>query len=65
VKALIVTPSRELAVQCLEMLSKLNQYTRLSLCLVIGASSMQKQEFELRQKPCVVIATPGRLLDHL
>lgn len=26
---------------------------------------MQKQEFELRQKPCVVIATPGRLLDHL
>lgn len=43
----------------------LNKYVGLDACLVIGASSAQKQESQLRNFPEVVIATPGRLLDLL
>lgn len=47
------------------MFTKLNTYTKLRASLVIGASSMQKQEAELRGNPEIIIATPGRLIDHL
>ncbi|KAL4487945.1 hypothetical protein ABPG72_022805 [Tetrahymena utriculariae] len=64
-KALIVTPTRELAFQIYEVFTKLNKYTKLRACLVIGQSAMQKQEAELRGNPELIIATPGRLIDHL
>jgi len=47
------------------MLNDLNRYTRLSSCLVIGKVDIKKQEAELRNGPDFVIATPGRLVDHL
>ena len=47
------------------MFSKLNLFTKIRACLVIGASSMQKQEAELRGNPEIIIATPGRLIDHM
>lgn len=62
-KVLIVIPTRELAVQCYEMLQDLNPYTRISSCLIIGAVPIQKQEAELRRYPDIIIATPGRLID--
>ena len=64
-KVLIVTPTRELALQCYEMLEKLNKYSKCTATLVIGAVPIQKQEVELRKHPDIVIATPGRLLDLL
>ncbi|KRX05223.1 P-loop containing nucleoside triphosphate hydrolase [Pseudocohnilembus persalinus] len=64
-KVLIVLPTRELAFQCYEMFQNLNKYTRLRAALIIGAVPMQKQEAELRRYPEFIIATPGRLLDHL
>jgi ATP-dependent RNA helicase DDX27 len=64
-RVLIVTPTRELAIQCYENFNVLNKYVGLDACLVIGASSVQKQESQLRNFPEVVIATPGRLLDLL
>ena len=62
-RALIVLPTRELAIQCLQMFEKLNKYTRLTSCLLIGQASLQRQESDMRKKPDLVIATPGRLID--
>lgn len=42
-RVLILTPTRELAIQCYEMFQALNKYCKLGCCLAIGASSIQKQ----------------------
>jgi len=62
---LIILPTRELAMQCYEVFQNLNKYTRLSCALVIGSSSMEKQKVELSRNPLIIIATPGRIIDHL
>lgn len=64
-KALIVCPTRELAVQCYEWFAKLNKYTGLTHALVIGKVPLQKQEAEVRRGPDLIIATPGRITDLL
>lgn len=66
IKALVLTPTRELAAQCLGMMSTLSQYTKLSSALIVGGSkNIKSQMAELRARPSLVVATPGRLLDHL
>ncbi|CAD8095009.1 unnamed protein product [Paramecium primaurelia] len=62
-KALIVLPTRELALQCYEMFQKLNQFSNSTAALVIGAVPIQQQEAELRRYPDIIIATPGRIVD--
>ena len=81
-RCLILVPTRELAVQCFEVGSKLAGYTDIRFCLaageriscarpdyahsyVLGGLSLKSQEATLRTFPDVVIATPGRLIDHL
>lgn len=64
-RALIILPTRELAMQCYEVFQQLNKYTRLGCSLVIGSSSMEKQKVELSRNPLIIIATPGRIIDHL
>ncbi|CAD8116336.1 unnamed protein product [Paramecium sonneborni] len=64
-KALIVLPTRELALQCFEMFQKLNQFSNCTAALVIGAVPIQQQEAELRRYPDIIIATPGRIVDIL
>ncbi len=65
-KALVLTPTRELAAQCLGMMSTLSQYTKLTSALVVGGSkNIKSQMAELRARPSLVVATPGRLLDHV
>ena len=64
-RALIILPTRELAIQCYQMFDKLNTYTTLTACLVIGQASIQRQESDMRKGPDLVIATPGRLIDIL
>ncbi len=61
--ALVLTPTRELAEQILTELKKLTD--ALSSALIIGGDNIHKQYAALRRKPRVLIATPGRLLDHL
>ncbi|KAJ1663045.1 nucleolar DEAD-box protein required for synthesis of 60S ribosomal subunit [Coemansia sp. RSA 1813] len=61
----ILCPTRELAIQCHSVGTKLAAFTDISMCLCIGGLSLKSQEAELRQNPDVVIATPGRLIDHL
>jgi ATP-dependent RNA helicase DDX27 len=65
-KAIILTPTRELAAQCLGMMATLAQFTDLRACLIVGgAKNVQAQAAELRTRPDVIVATPGRLLDHV
>ncbi|MDQ3233698.1 MAG: DEAD/DEAH box helicase, partial [Pseudobdellovibrionaceae bacterium] len=64
--ALILAPTRELAVQIVEFLIKLTQYApELNHALLIGGMSMSTQLRALQRRPRIIVATPGRLVDHL
>lgn len=65
VQALIVTPTRELAIQVAEEVSRIGKYRRLRTLPIYGGQSIDRQIRGLRQGVQVVIGTPGRLLDHL
>ncbi|KAJ1886389.1 nucleolar DEAD-box protein required for synthesis of 60S ribosomal subunit, partial [Kickxella alabastrina] len=64
-RVLILCPTRELAIQCHNVGSQLAGFTDITTCLCVGGLSLKGQETELRQRPDIVIATPGRLIDHL
>ncbi|CAN6988248.1 unnamed protein product [Brassica rapa subsp. trilocularis] len=64
-RALILTPTRELAVQIHSMIQKLAQYTDIKCGLIVGGLSVREQEVVLRSMPDIVVATPGRMIDHL
>ena len=65
-KAVVLTPTRELAAQCVGMLDTLAQFTQITSCLIVGGTKNLKiQAAELRARPDIVVATPGRFLDHL
>lgn len=64
-RVLIVAPTRELASQTDSMLSDLARGTGIKGKAVYGGVGMQPQERALRERVDVIVATPGRLLDHL
>ena len=63
-RALVLTPTRELAAQILEDLNDLAVHTPISAASVFGGVGMGPQEHAFRSGVDVIIATPGRLLDH-
>jgi len=63
-RALVITPTRELAAQIEQHLSELAVHTALSGAAIYGGVGMGPQEHALRSGVDVIIATPGRLLDH-
>ena len=63
-RALVLTPTRELAAQIEEHLRELAVHTPLSGAAVFGGVGMAPQEHAFRSGVDVIIATPGRLLDH-
>eukprot|EP00898_Chlorokybus_atmophyticus_P008103 jgi/Chlat1/8294/Chrsp78S07738 len=65
VRAVVLTPTRELAVQVHGMIQKLAQFTDVRACLIVGGLSVKAQEAALRTQPDIVVATPGRMIDHL
>jgi superfamily II DNA/RNA helicase len=65
VRALILTPTRELAVQVAENVAAYAQHTPLRSTVVFGGMDMKPQTETLRRGVEIVIATPGRLLDHV
>jgi superfamily II DNA/RNA helicase len=65
VRALILTPTRELAVQVAENVKAYAQHTPLRSTVVFGGMDMKPQTELLRKGVEIVIATPGRLLDHI
>ncbi|RPD82565.1 DEAD-domain-containing protein [Lentinus tigrinus ALCF2SS1-7] len=64
-RCLVLVPTRELGVQCYEVGTKIAAHTDIRFALVVGGLSLKAQEANLRTRPDVVIATPGRLIDHL
>lgn len=64
-KGLILLPTRELAIQVLETLTKLGGSLGLRTALLIGGTNQNPQVKQLRAKPHVIVATPGRLIDMM
>lgn len=64
-KGLVVLPTRELAIQVDETLQQIGKSLGLRTAILIGGESMQKQINQLKRKPHIIIATPGRLIDHV
>lgn len=63
VQALILSPTRELALQIDEELRRIGKYTRLSIVSVYGGSEIEKQIRALKKGADIVVGTPGRVLD--
>jgi superfamily II DNA/RNA helicase len=63
-RSLILEPTRELAAQVAESFEKYGKYNKLSMALLIGGVSFDEQDRKLDRGVDVLIATPGRLLDH-
>ncbi|WP_216828674.1 DEAD/DEAH box helicase [Alkalihalobacterium elongatum] len=64
-QALILTPTRELAVQVTEDITNIGRYKRIKANAIFGKQSFARQKLELKQKNHVVVGTPGRVLDHI
>ncbi|KAJ6263555.1 ATP-dependent RNA helicase DRS1 [Drechslerella dactyloides] len=64
-RVVILTPTRELAIQVHSVAVKLAAFTDIKFSLAVGGLSLKAQEAELRQRPDIVIATPGRFIDHM
>nr|XP_034312668.1 probable ATP-dependent RNA helicase DDX47 [Crassostrea gigas] len=63
--ALVLTPTRELAFQISEQFEALGASIGIKCAVVVGGIDMMTQSLMLAKKPHIVIATPGRLVDHL
>src|ERR1700712_1404301 len=63
--ALVLTPTRELALQIVEQIKALSAASSLKVVLVIGGEDMTRQAIALEKRPHIVVATPGRLADHI
>lgn len=64
-QALVLCPTRELAVQVCKEISFLGRMTKIKALAVYGGQSIERQIKALEEAPEIVIATPGRLLDHM
>jgi len=65
VRALVISPTRELAEQTCEVINGLGSKTELQSVTIYGGVSMDQQIRSLHANPDIVVACPGRLLDHL
>ncbi len=64
-RGLVILPTRELALQVEESLQKIGRHLNLRTAVLIGGASMKLQLNMLYRKPHIIIATPGRLNDHI
>ena len=64
-QGLVLLPTRELALQVNESLMRLGRPLGFRTAVLIGGDSMEKQKRQIRANPHIIIATPGRLNDHL
>ncbi|XP_008845717.1 ATP-dependent RNA helicase DDX54 [Nannospalax galili] len=61
-RALILSPTRELALQTMKFTKELGKFTGLKIALILGGDKMEDQFAALHENPDVIIATPGRLM---
>jgi ATP-dependent RNA helicase RhlE len=62
---LVIAPTRELAIQIDEHFRQIGKWLGLTTAVLIGGQAMGKQVADVKRNPHVIIATPGRLIDHL
>ena len=65
VQGLVIAPTRELAIQITNELKKIGKFTKIKTATVYGGQGIGIQLDALRNKPEIIVATPGRLIDHL
>lgn len=63
--ALVMTPTRELAIQVAEEIGKLSRFKGIRSLAIYGGQDIGRQIRALKRKPQIIIGTPGRLLDHI
>ncbi|KFV68393.1 putative ATP-dependent RNA helicase DDX27, partial [Dryobates pubescens] len=64
-RVLVLVPTRELGIQVHAVTKQLAQFSSVTTCLAVGGLDVKTQEAALRSGPDILIATPGRLIDHL
>ncbi|XP_040574986.1 probable ATP-dependent RNA helicase DDX27 [Lepeophtheirus salmonis] len=64
-RVIVLVPTRELGVQVYQVSKQLSQFTSIDIALSVGGLDLKAQELALRKNPDIVIATPGRLIDHI
>lgn len=64
-QVLVLTPTRELAVQVKEDISNISRFKRTRCAAIYGRQPIEVQKRELRQRVHIIVATPGRILDHI
>lgn len=63
--ALVLVPTRELAIQVSEELNKIGEHSEVHTLPIYGGQDIERQLKALRKKPNIIVATPGRLMDHM
>lgn len=65
-KAIVITPTRELGKQVIDVMHKLlGRKTHVKTAFLIGGDAMNKQLRQLKEKPSLIVGTPGRISDHI
>lgn len=64
-KVLVLTPTRELAMQVAQNIANYSQHTSLKSAVIFGGTNMPSQAAKLREGVDILVATPGRLLEHM
>jgi len=65
VQGLVLAPTRELAVQIAEHISRISRYTSVRVCPIYGGEKINRQIQQLKRGVHIVVGTPGRTIDHL
>lgn len=65
VQTVVLSPTRELAMQVAEELNHLSQFTNIQAIPIYGGQDIERQLRRLRKCPQIIVATPGRLMDHM
>jgi len=65
IQGIVLSPTRELAVQVAEELNKIGEFKGVQALPIYGGQDMERQIRALKKRPPIIVATPGRLMDHM
>lgn len=65
IQGIVLSPTRELAVQVAEELNKIGEFKGIHALPIYGGQEMDRQIRALKKRPQIIVATPGRLMDHM
>lgn len=65
IQGIVITPTRELAMQVAEELNRIGQYKKVHALPIYGGQDINRQIKALKNRPQIIVGTPGRLMDHM